>query len=147
MTRFYFIPLTLALLSATALTADDKKDTDALQGKWRIASIEINGEKIPTERFDKAVLTVTSDERVLKDDDKVVTRSKYKLDSSKNPKTIDIMISEGDLKGRTLKGIYEIKGDTHTINVTIEGDDRPTDFTAKAESNRLLQTFKRSPNK
>src|SRR5262249_54878273 len=117
------------------------------QGKWKIASIEVNGEKVETERFAKAVLTITGDERLLKDDDKVVTRSKYKIDSSKNPKTIEIIVSEGNLKGRTLKGIYEIKGDTHTINVTVEGDDRPTDFTAKADSNRLLQTFKRVSDK
>lgn len=147
MIRFRFAALALVLLSTSALSADDKKDTDAFQGKWKIASIEVNGEKVEPERLDKAVLTITGDERVLKDDDKVVSRSKYKLDSSKNPKTIDIIVSEGSLKGRTLKGIYEIKGDSHTINVTVEGEDRPTDFTAKANSNRLLQTFKRISGK
>jgi uncharacterized protein (TIGR03067 family) len=147
MIRLWVISLALGLLSATALSADDKKDTDAFQGKWKIASIEVNGENVPTDQFEKAVLTITGDERLMKDDEKVVHRSKYKLDSSKNPKTIDFIVSEGTFKGKTLKGIYELKGDTHTINVTLEGDDRPTDFTAKANSNRLLQTFKRISGK
>src|SRR6185436_18037872 len=108
MTRATFASLVCLLSLVCPATADDKKDNEPFQGKWKIVSIDINGEAVPTEQFQGAVLTVSGDERVLKEGDKVLSRAKYKVDPRKDPKTIDIMVSEGSLKGRTLKGIYEV---------------------------------------
>jgi uncharacterized protein (TIGR03067 family) len=71
------------------------------------------------------------------------------VDATKSPKTIDIEIIENadELKGKTLKGIYEIKDDLMTVNVTIEGSERPTDFTCKPDSGRLLQKFQKIKDK
>src|SRR5947207_2073207 len=103
MNRHCLLPLLVGLLATTAMSADDKKNLEPFQGKWSIVAVEVNGQKVDPAQFEKAVLTVTADERVLKEDDKVVTRSKFKVDPAKSPKTIDIMVSEGPLKDKTLK--------------------------------------------
>ncbi len=147
MNRFILPVVACLLLVACSATADDKKNNEPFQGKWTFVSVVINGEKIPAEQFARAVVTITGDERVLKDGDEVKSKAKYRVDPAKSPKTIDISVSEGILKGKSLKGIYEFSGDTVTINVTLEGDERPTDFTCNANSGRLLHVFKRVADK
>ncbi len=147
MNRAMFAALTLALLFTSQATSDDKKNNEPFQGKWKIASIVANGETIPTDQFENAVLTVTGDERVLKDGDEVKSKAKYKVDPTKTPKTIDIMVSEGTLKGKTIKGIYEITGDTMKICANLEGMNYPKEFKSETGSGILLQTFKRMADK
>lgn len=147
MTRFPLSAIACLLLIASTACADDKKNNEPFQGKWKIVSVIVNGEKVASDQFEKAVVTVTGDVRLLKDGEEVKSKATYKVDPTKTPKTIDISVSEGVLKGRNLKGIYEFSKDTVTINVTIEGDERPTDFTCTEKSNRLLQVFKRIMDK
>jgi hypothetical protein len=53
-------------------------------------------------------------------------------------------MSEGPLAGRTLRGIYEIEGDTQKVCLPLEeGAGRPKEFTSKPGSGHLLQVFKR----
>jgi uncharacterized protein (TIGR03067 family) len=63
-----------------------------------------------------------------------------KVDTSKTPKTIDILFPE---KGRDMLGIYEIKGDELHLCASDSGKDRPTEFSAKEGSGWRLATFKR----
>jgi uncharacterized protein (TIGR03067 family) len=147
MQRALLAALIGSLFLAGTIRADDKKDQEPFQGKWKIAAIEVNGEKVDPEQFEKTVLIVKGDERVLKDGDEVKSRATYKVDNAKSPKTIDISVSEGTLKGKTLKGIYELKGDTMTINVKLEGEERPKDFSSQPGHGCLLQTFKRMKDK
>src|SRR3954453_4884198 len=106
--------LTALVLLASPVAPDGDKALEPFQGKWKITSVMANGEALPKESFQNAVLTVKGDERVIKEGDEVKSRAKFKVDAAKSPKTIDIEILEnaGDLKGKTLKGVYEIMGDT-----------------------------------
>lgn len=141
------VPAICLLLLISSAVPDDKKNNEPFQGKWKIESMQVNGQTVAKDQFDKAVVTVTGDERILREGEEVRSRAKYKVDPTKNPRTIDISISEGPLKDKTLKGIYEFKDDTVTINVALEGTERPTDFSCKSESGRLLQVFKRVSEK
>ena len=60
------------------------------------------------------------------------------------PKTIDITITDGPGKDNTLKGIYELDGDTQKIcwAHAREEPDRPA-FEAKPESGRILQVLEK----
>ncbi len=135
--------LPLALLIVSAAAPDEKQDTAPFQGRWKFTAIVVSGESVAPVHFSTGEVTVTGDERILRDGGEVRGRAKYKVDATKSPKQIDISVSEGPFKGRTLKGVYEFKGDELTINVTIEGEDRPTDFKCETGSNRLLQKFRR----
>jgi uncharacterized protein (TIGR03067 family) len=134
------------LLAAEAPAPRDdatKKDMAKFQGTWTVVEIERNGEKDPEDRIKDIKLTVNGNKRTLKRGDEVVAQSTFKLDASKSPKQIDITLESGDAKGRTFHGIYEIDGDTQKVCLNLMGDDRPKDFSAKADSGCLLQVFKR----
>jgi uncharacterized protein (TIGR03067 family) len=144
----FLLSVVACLLLLPCITADDdKKNNEPFQGKWKFVSIVANGTTVPSDQFEKAVVTITGNKRVLKDGDEVKSVATYKVDPTKTPKTIDISVSEGILKGKNMKGIYEFSGDTVTINVTLDGDERPTDFSSKADSGRLLQVFRRMTDK
>lgn len=137
---------TLALAALVFLIApDDDKQLEPFQGKWKIVSVVVNGEEPPNkEQFDKSTLEVKGNERILRVGDEVRTRSKFKIDPSKSPKTMDLEVIEGDenIKGKTLKGVYELKGDTMTVVISLT-DERPTDLTCKPDSGRVLQKFQK----
>jgi DNA primase len=57
---------------------------------------------------------------------------------------MDIVVRDGPLAGKTLKGIYELKDDTLSICMLLQGEGRPDDLTCKEGSNRLLQIYKKA---
>lgn len=70
----------------------------------------------------------------------------YKVDSTKDPKRIDLRYEEGYDKGTVLYGIYKLDGDTLTICASESADSRPKDFTSKTGSKRELRVYKRKPD-
>lgn len=56
----------------------------------------------------------------------------YKLDPSKNPKTIDITLKEKDKKEKTQLGIYKLEKNKLTISLSEPGaKERPKEFNSK----------------
>jgi uncharacterized protein (TIGR03067 family) len=148
MTRLALLSLGCLLLISARTTAADDKDYEPFQGKWTFVSVVVNGNEQPAAQFEKSVLTVKGNERVIHVGDEVKSRAKYKVDATKTPKTIDIEVLEGsqELKGKTFPGIYELKDDTMTVIFRLQGE-RPGDFTCKPDSGRVLQKFKRLKDK
>jgi uncharacterized protein (TIGR03067 family) len=137
---------TICLLwPAWAASADDKKDLEPFQGKWKITEIIADGETIPMDEFKDAVLTVTGNERLLKVGEEVKSKSTYKVDPAKDPKTIDIMVSEGPLSGKTFLGVYEFKDGK--VRIAAKEGERPKDLASAKGSGILLQTFERIRDK
>jgi uncharacterized protein (TIGR03067 family) len=56
---------------------------------------------------------------------------RYTLDASKTPAHIDMVYAGGPNKGKTVKGIYELKGDTLKLCVAPPGQDRPAALESK----------------
>jgi uncharacterized protein (TIGR03067 family) len=66
----------------------------------------------------------------------------YKLGVDGKVRTIDLTADAGPMKGKTLKGVYQLEGDSLKICIGVDPNaPRPTDLTS-AERRRLL-TFKR----
>lgn len=141
------------LAAAVAAAADDKpkentkKELEPFQGTWAVVKIERSGEAVPDENLGGLTLVVKGSERVIRDGDETVSKATFTVDPGKKPPTIDIAVSDGPLAGKTVRGIYELKGDTLTICAALEGDKRPDDLTAKEGSGRLLQVFKKQKGK
>jgi uncharacterized protein (TIGR03067 family) len=95
----------LIILIIVLATGGRQSDHDLIQGKWKAGNnfkgLEFTGETVWQ-------LSPNGERR---------SPATYKLDPSKNPKTIDITIGSGSEKGRTLLGIYALEGDTLTICV------------------------------
>jgi uncharacterized protein (TIGR03067 family) len=110
----------------------------ALQGKWSVESYQYNGS--PVEMMQDAVREFKLDKYTLTPKSGDVYSGSIKLDEARTPKQIDL-----EVNGRTLKGIYELTGDTLRISYRLEGDDRPTQLDSKPDSGIVLVVHKRAP--
>jgi uncharacterized protein (TIGR03067 family) len=114
-----------------------------LEGTWVMVSVERDGRAIRPQTNLKMIYT--ADKFVLKSGDDVVVAGTIKLDSTKKPKTIDTTYTEGPNKGQTLKGIYEVDGDTAKFcRAGAPDQDRPSEFKTKVGSGGLFSVYKRA---
>jgi uncharacterized protein (TIGR03067 family) len=123
--------LTVVLLVAADKKDDAKKDEEKLQGTWTYVSFEMNGVTMPEEERKRMSITYRDDKWEIKDGDKVVLTGTQKLDPSKTPHEIDSTVTEGEGKGTTMLGIYELKGDTFKVCFDPTGKERPNSFKPK----------------
>src|SRR5262249_35094149 len=122
-----------------------QKDRKAMQGSWKVVSFEIDGNQ-PFDEEQLARIKATFDgsgKLTIEADGSTVLEATTKIDPSKKPKAIDIAYTEGDMKGQTALGIYELKGDTFRYCRAAPGKDRPTAFSSKAGSEHALVVYKR----
>jgi internalin A len=137
----------LAILTAGLLIAADepkdaaiKKDLELLKGAW-VATSYVKDTK-PAAEADLKMLKLTIDgDQASFTKGKDVRKSTYKLDPTQKPKALDIVMIDGPDKGKTLLGIYEIKGDEFKICLAVLDKPRPKEFAAKPET--ILETWKR----
>ena len=131
MTHFSMVIVSIAF-SAGVLSqqgAGQKASVTPLEGTWVITSI--NGQAMP-EGSPEMTLTFTGDKYHQTLGGEVNERGTIKLDKSKKPMMIDLIIAEGDDAGKTQLGIIEVSGDTVRANLDTPGlQQRPPDFTVK----------------
>lgn len=122
------------LIDPHALAQEEKTDRDSLQGKWSLVQLVKNGRTtdVTDKSNDYFALTFKGD--------KITARFKigkeegtYQIDPNKLVKTIDIHPSTGDDKGKTLRGIYELKGNQLKLCVADPGVKRPAEFRSKGD--------------
>jgi uncharacterized protein (TIGR03067 family) len=120
------------------------KDLQAFKGTWRLSSREVDGKKDSDEEIKDVIMTNDGSAPItVRRGDKVIAEATVKLDPAANPKAIDVTFTEGVHKGKTVLGIYEIEGDAFRVCVARPGDERPSEFSAKAGSGRTLVAYKR----
>jgi uncharacterized protein (TIGR03067 family) len=130
------------LLAPPLLAAEPEGDLKALQGTWVVADAMLGG-RDHTDDFKKMKLTVTGEKYTITLDDLTETGT-IKIDDTKTPKQIDFATKKtGVFKGRTLPGIYELRGDTVVVCMNSEMPDRPTKFETPEKTKIMLMTFKR----
>lgn len=153
-TPLCFILLVGCACCLPALLADDAKpqkdakdDSKLLEGSWKGVALEVGGKKAPPEAikggswsFKGLELQIT--DRGVKSD----AKSTVKLDSSKTPKQIDLVVPEGPQKGDTMQGIYKFEKDRLVIclrSLEAAAKGRPTEFMTEAGSGLGMTTFER----
>ena len=103
-----------------------------IQGTWKFVSQEMDGKPRPKEELEKQTITFEGDKWTVRRDGKVVQAGTHKFDPAKKPPQVDAAVTEGEDKGSTMLGIYELKGDTLKVCFDPKGKERPADFTSKA---------------
>ena len=140
----------LLLAAAAPLPAADakdeaiKKDRMKYEGTWQVVSLVVDGDKSDEQDARKITVVNEADGRwTLEVDGKVIARGTSEIDPTKKPKAIDLTETEGDDKGKTALGIYELGDDERKVCYAKAGMERPADFSAPAGSGRILAVLKR----
>jgi uncharacterized protein (TIGR03067 family) len=120
------------------------KELQAFKGTWRLSSKEVDGKKFSEEEIKDVIATNDGLGKFsARRSNKVLDEGTVKLNPTTKPKTIDVTFTAGERKGKTLLGIYEIQDDAFRVCVARPGDERPTEFSARAGSGRTLVVYKR----
>jgi uncharacterized protein (TIGR03067 family) len=135
--------LGIGLVPVLAQPADDAPKP--LQGAWTATQAQRDGK--PAEDVVGHRLSFTGNRfQIESKDRKPLYAGTIRVDPKAKPAVIDFEHTEGELKGKTWKGIYALKGDTLRIcdNAPDLTKPRPTAFAAKRGSGYVLVTFKRA---
>jgi len=134
-----------ATIFAGPQAADKKTDLDRLQGHWMMHESTRDGKKIDSKKIkmERMIEGNTYTLRVESEAGDQVVRGTISIDPGKEPKTIDVMRSEGPDKGKPMLGIYELKGDTQKVCLGPPGKDRPSEFVSKPGSGNVLTIWQR----
>ena len=145
--------LLFAVLAALAAGAADDKDKDggkaALAGTWQTVASEMDGEKQPEDDVKAYTLVFAGDKLTVNKSGDLVMKGSVTLDASQNPRHLDLKLEENpnnpDDVGKTLPGIYELKGDELKWCFALPGasGDRPKAFKTEAGSGQVSATLKR----
>jgi len=136
---YFVLPLAIAADDADALKAAKKE----LAGGWTVISAERDGEALPEDDVKKLRLSFAEEKLTLKQGEKV-SHLPYFLHLGGDAHQIDVIPNDGPQKGNPVPGIYELKGDTLKICMSLKSEAGvPDGFSAAAGSGRILLILKR----
>ena len=137
------LPFAVVLLMAADDPAKDAmKDEDKLQGEWTMVSMETLGVKHSEDDVKKYTLTIKGDRWTVTNARTLSPGRTFKIDPSKEPKTLDLTIKLGNQE-KVSQGIYKLDGDTLTVCRTEDNGERPKEFKTTAKSG-ILVVWKRA---
>ena len=120
-----------------------KSDKERLLGAWKLESGEQAGKAIEGKELDE----IKERDFIFKADTVIARHEvKYTIEASKQPKQIELDVTEGPERERGIwRGIYELKGDDLTICLAMPNLDRPDKFeTKEGVMGVMLMKFKRA---
>jgi uncharacterized protein (TIGR03067 family) len=113
-----------------------------IQGTWKFTKMDVDGKAMSAAEVAKRNITFTGDKWVVREDGKSVQEGTHKFDPAKKPGQLDAIVTEGQDKGSTMIGIYELTGDTMRVCFDTQGKDRPTSFNA-TKAGQMAATVQR----
>jgi uncharacterized protein (TIGR03067 family) len=133
------------LLPADGPRADSAPNDKArLQGTWSLVAVEISGQPLAMDKLKDARLVVEGDRYSFKLGD-VRLEMSHQTNPGKKPKALDLTVTEGPMKGKTFRAIYELEGDRLKVCRHTEPDkERPTEFASKPGSGIMMVVWKRA---
>ena len=145
----------VAAIASSAAQADEsreqaiKKDRELIKGTWRVVAVEENGEKteIPKEGEVTKVVNDAEGGWEMFEGGRSIAKGTSTLDPSKTPKSIDIVVTEGDAKGAKFSGIYELGDNARRLCFDPFGKTRPSAFAATKGCGFLTFFFERVKEK
>lgn len=138
MQRSHWLALACLTIASLVLGAE-AKEVAALQGKWKLTTVEVSERDAELPR-DLPLLEI-KDEKLLYGPETLAT---LVVVAGTNPQTIDLQFRE---PARTYEGIFAVEGDTLRIclnQVTDGAKERPAELATEDHPNFRLLTFKRA---
>ncbi len=143
MTSAFLSCLLVLAAEADPFNEAARRELKALEGKWVVERLEADGKKHEPEAGERAELTIKGTMWTFEP-----TRENWEvaaLDSSCNPKLIDIKSTKTGRAASIREGVYKLDGDTLTIAI-YQGKDkkRPTSLKTPTEAGTVLFVLKRA---
>ncbi|HZV04364.1 MAG TPA: TIGR03067 domain-containing protein [Gemmataceae bacterium] len=138
--------LLVFLLTAGAERANEDaaaEDLKRMEGDWVVASMEVEGMKVPDDDAMALFRSVKGDRYTVSRYRKVVGKGTIKLDATKKPRAIDALPDGATHKTKPLLGIYEFEGNKMKLCFARPGMARPTEFRSKEDSGHTLTVWQR----
>jgi RNA polymerase sigma factor (sigma-70 family) len=121
-------------------------DRERLQGVWDATAVEVDGkEPKDPDNPDKKTSWEFQGERVFMTEDQTESKAQFKLDPTKTPRALDVVLpprAVGD-KELTIPCVYQLDGDVLKVCMPRGEGGRPSALASKAGDNNMLMTFKR----
>ncbi len=142
--RFVMCWLILMAWQVPALAQLAEESQKELQGTWIATKAEQDG-RAADDIVGHRLSFIGNRFQILSKDGKPLYAGTVRVDPNATPAAIDFEHTEGALKGKTWKGIYDLDGDTLTTcdNAPNLEKERPAAFEAKSGTGYILITFKR----
>lgn len=142
-----FSALLLACIAflSSSFARDVHDDLKLLQGEWRVVAMEDDGVRASAK--DVRGMRWRVEGRTLEacdPDEELRPWATVRLDSSTNPKQIDLTLTDGPKRGKSVPGIYKIERNRLFVCAGEKPtDERPTEFATSNDSSRCLITLER----
>ncbi|MBS0262405.1 MAG: TIGR03067 domain-containing protein [Planctomycetes bacterium] len=121
-----------------------RRERQRIAGTWQIKSIELDGKTLPDDDVKSAqVINGADGTWRLVSAGMEVARGTSTFDPGQKVKTIDFTITAGNGEGNRYVGIYELGDSSRRLCFAEQGRERPTAFSATADSQQILVTFER----
>lgn len=134
----------ILIMACILVAADTAKVDEKLNGSYVGGGGETNGKPFTKEELKDFKLTIKGNQYTLNTGTGESVQGIQTVDTTKSPKNIDATDGSGRNKGKTILGIYEIKGDEFKCSFSPPGKPRPTKFTTeKDESGQWVHIWKR----
>jgi uncharacterized protein (TIGR03067 family) len=152
MRRVLLILLAVGLFHSRLLDAGEPTgELKKLQGTWTITAMERGGE-LPPKELMKATVTITKEKMTLElkaadspDGKGFARHHTIKIDSSTNPKAIDLTSLDEPNKGALMQGIYSLQDNELKFCIPDQKvDARPSEMKSPKGSSLILMTLKRT---
>ena len=118
----------ILFMAGILVAADTAKVDDKLNGSYVGGGGETNGKPFNKEDLKDFKLVIKGNQYTLNAGTGESVQGIQTVDTTKSPKNIDATDGSGRNKGKTILGIYEIKGDEFKVSFSIPGKPRPTKF-------------------
>lgn len=136
----------ITILTAPSLRSRAADDAKTIDGTWVVASAELAGDPFPDEIRKGIKLTLEGGNYTAilgAQPDK----GTVKVDSSTNPKSLEIIGTDAPNKGRTIHAIYEVTEGNLKICYDLSGTSKPTEFKTAQGTKLLLANYVRENHK
>jgi uncharacterized protein (TIGR03067 family) len=142
---YYTVELTTSADKEVELMIDPSGkfvEEEKIDGTWAATEVAYGGQFVPKEVSGQMRFVFADGNLTISVAGKIDGTGTYRIDPGKQPKSFDVVPGEGDDKGKTLEGIYELNGDTLKICYNGVGKGRAAKFTSTAEAKSLLVSLK-----
>jgi uncharacterized protein (TIGR03067 family) len=123
-----------------------EKELKELEGTWVVETMIGGGKDFYADGQPKAVVIFKGDKARVEGNEllqKLYTSFTVKVDPTTTPKCLDMVITEGSMKGERVECIYEVKGDELKMCARLGSGERPSKFESPEGSPIILAVAKR----